>query len=624
MGTVKKRVLRKGASNAEKIDDSVTKKSPHLPPGALQEILAEKKRKVTSKAGVVEDIIGGSKHDQDPPSASLPRRKRSVRCHAASAKIVMDSPPSMSTRSGRGLLLAEATPEEQGDDNANSHGRAASKTRRSLWDSEAEDDMTPPQDPAAVTEEEGEYGLNSPPQSNLPSASRAVKGKSPQPKVIRTPTKGSPAANTRSNHQQTMEIEKSPDPLQQKSPTTATDKVIKTRRKRGPTKLKGIALQNDGPITVRFNCNLQAVGEGSVSLSSFLGPLVREIVPYTISDWRKVPQKMKDVLWSTIQTRYKLDTDWQKDWCMKEMCELWRSSKSRLVTRLNKLPNEEERLKLKPDNIKLEAEWKAFVREKTSKKFQEISKKFKEIRKKQLPHTSSRRGYARIMDDMTRESSKPITRVEAFVKTHTKKNGEPVTAKAAEVLEKLRELANEKPDSCTTNNTVDDALTIIFGPDKPGRCLDNGRGVTTTKLATLRARDDHIARMEAEQLGLKNQMTQVLSLLKNMTNTSTIPGFTAASEGQSHIPVPSPKNNACNLLDWTGSGEIVAEGRWSSSDPDCLVHHLHLGPHAMRVWVDVVKKPGVYLWRPTSDMATIEEAIGTTIAWPADKVLMSK
>ncbi|KAL5553445.1 hypothetical protein UlMin_040846 [Ulmus minor] len=84
----------------------------------------------------------------------------------------------------------------------------------------------------------------------------------------------------------------------------------------------------------------------------------------------------------------------------------------------------------------------------------------------------------------------------------------------------------------------------------------------------------------------------------------------------------TPQNNACNLLDWTGSGEIVAEGRWSSSDPDCLVHHLRLGPHAMRVWVDVLKKPGVYLWRPTSDMATIEEAIGTTIAWPADKVLM--
>ena len=45
MGTVKKRVLRKDASNVEKIDDSVTKKSLHLPPGALQEILAKRRGK---------------------------------------------------------------------------------------------------------------------------------------------------------------------------------------------------------------------------------------------------------------------------------------------------------------------------------------------------------------------------------------------------------------------------------------------------------------------------------------------------------------------------------------------------------------------------------------------------
>ena len=144
MGTIKKRVLRKGASNAEKIDGSVTKKSLHLPPSTLQEIVVEKKRKLTTKAGVVEDVIGGSKHDQDPLSATPPRRKKLIRCYAVFAKIVMDLPPSMSTRSGHGLLLAEATLEEQGNDNTISHGRATSKIRRSLWDSEGEDDMTPP------------------------------------------------------------------------------------------------------------------------------------------------------------------------------------------------------------------------------------------------------------------------------------------------------------------------------------------------------------------------------------------------------------------------------------------------------------------------------------------------
>lgn len=126
---------------------------------------------------------------------------------------------------------------------------------------------------------------------------------------------------------------------------------------------------------------------------------MRFIVPYTINDWRKIPKEMKDDLWARIQvkelkivflaffkfvifrtslmfvfialqSRYKLDKDWQKDWCMKEMAELWRASKSRLVSKLNKLPNDEQRLQLKPHNIKSEAEWRAFVQEKTSEKFQ--------------------------------------------------------------------------------------------------------------------------------------------------------------------------------------------------------------------------------------------------------------
>ena len=59
----------------------------------------------------------------------------------------------------------------------------------------------------------------------------------------------------------------------------------------------------------------------------------------------------------SFQSRYKMDKDWQKDWCMKEMAELWRCSKSRLVRQLNKLRNDEERILLKPDNIKSETEW---------------------------------------------------------------------------------------------------------------------------------------------------------------------------------------------------------------------------------------------------------------------------
>ena len=82
------------------------------------------------------------------------------------------------------------------------------------------------------------------------------------------------------------------------------------------------------------------------------------------------------------------------------------------------------------------------------------------------------------------------------------------------------------------------------------------------------------------------------------------------------------QKDKCKLLDWYGSGEVVAEGRWFSSDPKQMVHHVMLGPNAMRVWVDVAKKPSAFLWRPTSEMTTIEEAVGSNIAWPTNKVVM--
>ena len=77
--------------------------------------------------------------------------------------------------------------------------------------------------------------------------------------------------------------------------------------------------------------------------------------------------------------------------------------------------------------------------------------------------------------------------------------------------------------------------------------------------------------------------------------------------------------NACYLLDW--SDAIIAEGRWDSSDPDLEVHGIPLGPDFMRVWVDVAVVPGAYLFRPNYAMLTIREVVGSTVAWPSQKVI---
>ena len=41
----------------------------------------------------------------------------------------------------------------------------------------------------------------------------------------------------------------------------------------------------------------------------------------------------------------------------------------------------------------------------------------------------------------------------------------------------------------------------------------------------------------------------------------------------------------------------------------------------MRVWVDVATLPTAYLFRPSREMLTIGEAVGTTVAWPVEKVI---
>lgn len=250
----------------------------HLQPGALKAIVAEKRRQLAAKFG------------------KLAEKKKSKLRFASSTKVVMDSPPA-SKRSYEAAFGINPTNEDDNEDENMSPQRATAlgrtqatsplhnlnKTRRSLRhfvDNDFEDDFNTPQ-----------------------KNSETMMNESPKSRLIRPSTKGSPAANTRSSHRQSIAHEEDV-PLnnnQEEFLVNSTEHVTQNKRKRGPTKLKGIALQPDGRITVRFNARGQVVGEGSVSLSSFIGPLVRELVPYTIADWRKVPKSMKDILWSTIQ-----------------------------------------------------------------------------------------------------------------------------------------------------------------------------------------------------------------------------------------------------------------------------------------------------------------------------------
>ncbi|KAL0729508.1 hypothetical protein Bca4012_025601 [Brassica carinata] len=92
--------------------------------------------------------------------------------------------------------------------------------------------------------------------------------------------------------------EKKVNPSSETQTQKSDNQVKKTR---GPTKMRKVAKHIEDKVDVEFNSVGEHVGRGSVTMSSFLGPLVREHVPVLLDDWRHLEEKTKDVLWEEIQ-----------------------------------------------------------------------------------------------------------------------------------------------------------------------------------------------------------------------------------------------------------------------------------------------------------------------------------
>lgn len=77
-----------------------------------------------------------------------------------------------------------------------------------------------------------------------------------------------------------------------------------SKRRRGLTRMRKVAKDPLSKVEVEFTSLGEHAGDGSITLSSFLGPLVREHVPVLLNDWRKLDDQTKDTMWDEIQVYY--------------------------------------------------------------------------------------------------------------------------------------------------------------------------------------------------------------------------------------------------------------------------------------------------------------------------------
>lgn len=65
---------------------------------------------------------------------------------------------------------------------------------------------------------------------------------------------------------------------------------------RSPIKMKTIAFDKQSRVDLVFNEYRQSISEESIGLTFFLGPLVREVVPVNLENWKELPIRLKIVL----------------------------------------------------------------------------------------------------------------------------------------------------------------------------------------------------------------------------------------------------------------------------------------------------------------------------------------
>lgn len=79
----------------------------------------------------------------------------------------------------------------------------------------------------------------------------------------------------------------------------------------------------------------------------------------------------------------------------------------------------------------------------------------------------------------------------------------------------------------------------------------------------------------------------------------------------------------CQLLDWYSENDVVVgEGDLCSVEPAYKIGRIPLGPNAAAVLVNLVVDKKAYVWRPTTAITLLGDAMETKIAWPFDKLIL--
>ncbi|GLU22201.1 hypothetical protein SLE2022_382930 [Rubroshorea leprosula] len=238
-------------------------------------------------------------------------------------------------------------------------------------------------------------------------------------------------------------------------------------------------LEKGVKVNIIFDANCHLVGKEGCTLTRFLGTVARksDVTPISYKEWRDIPQIYKDDV---------------EDYRVDEMYE-----------KIN-------------DPLVDKEQFEVLVEYWLSEKGEKISKQNKENRQKlEEPHCLGTKTFAQFAnkEESFANGRKP-SRVELYIQSRTKKDGGPVSEKASQVMEQLKNYISESTSTSALEETTfrrDDTVTKVKGFDKKGRVHCLGKVPTSKKSVPSTSTDSNVEQRLSE---VESKLKGLMQLIK--------------------------------------------------------------------------------------------------------------
>ncbi|GLT45969.1 hypothetical protein SLA2020_197620 [Shorea laevis] len=299
------------------------------------------------------------------------------------------------------------------------------------------------------------------------------------------------------------------------------------RKPRGPTLMSHIwELDKGAKVNVIFDANCHPIGKEGCTLTRFIGTVARksDVAPINYKEWRDMPQIYKDDMWKIIESKFLIEESRKeqiKSWIMTDVNEKWKSYKNELkIAGFDLLLTVDEMYEKINDPRVDKEQFEVLVEYWRSEKGEKISKQNKENRLKlEEPHCLGTKTFARFVNE--KESSaegRKLSRAELYIQSRTKKGGGPVSEKASQVMEQLKNYMSESTTSANaleeSTSWQDDVFSKVKGSDKKGRVRCLGKVPTSKKSVPSTSANGNVE----ERLKEMENMAERLNEMENVVS----------------------------------------------------------------------------------------------------------